>query len=209
MSFANNIKQLRKSLQLTQTEFAEKIGKTMRTVQTWESSQNEPSITTIRHIAAVFHVSPDSLILYDNGNVHDQKMVKTTVSVPYYDHVHPSAGYGINIFNEQADGIMEMPYHLIPYKQGISSMLVKGDSMSPVLDDGDRIFVNLDEKTICGEGIYVIRWEDALLVKTVQKIKNGIRLISSNPKFDTLEFTGEECENMAIVGRVIGIFSKL
>ena len=49
------IKQARKSAKLSQTELAERLHKTMRTIQKYESGEIEPSISMINSIAYVLN----------------------------------------------------------------------------------------------------------------------------------------------------------
>lgn len=61
MSIAENIKMLRKTFGLTQSEFASKVNKTMRTVQVWESGASEPNRNNIDDIINAFNVNADWL----------------------------------------------------------------------------------------------------------------------------------------------------
>ncbi len=61
MSIAENIKLLRKTFGLTQSEFASKVNKTMRTVQVWESGASEPNRNNINDIINAFNVNTDWL----------------------------------------------------------------------------------------------------------------------------------------------------
>ena len=58
------IKEARKAAKLSQTELADMLGKTLRTVQKYESGEIEPSIATINSIAGALNVSPAELIGY-------------------------------------------------------------------------------------------------------------------------------------------------
>ena len=59
------IKEARKALKMSQTELANHLEKTLRTVQKYESGEIEPSIATINEIAKILHVSPADLIGYE------------------------------------------------------------------------------------------------------------------------------------------------
>ncbi|MDR2104942.1 MAG: helix-turn-helix domain-containing protein [Deferribacteraceae bacterium] len=131
-----------------------------------------------------------------------------TAHVPYYEHVTPSAVSGIEVFNEEAEGVYDIPACLLGGKnQNIVSLKVSGYSMSPRIDDGDRIFVDISERTLRAEGVYVLRVNDSLLVKIVQWKPDGVKLISQNKDFDSIDLTGTE--DVQIIGRVIGLFAKL
>ena len=59
--FADKVVELRKSMQLTQNEFALKIGATAATVSSWERGLKVPSISTAVNIATTCGVSIDWL----------------------------------------------------------------------------------------------------------------------------------------------------
>lgn len=58
------IKVARRAANLSQTELAKRLDKTMRTIQKYESGEIEPSIAMINAIAKVLDVSPADLIGY-------------------------------------------------------------------------------------------------------------------------------------------------
>lgn len=62
MKLANNIKEVRKRLRITQEQLAEKLHVSQGTVANWESGKRTPDVGTIALIAAVLHVSISELI---------------------------------------------------------------------------------------------------------------------------------------------------
>ena len=50
------IKQLRRKLRLTQSEFADKVGVTRQTVNGWETGYKNPSFRSLRIIEKMFEV---------------------------------------------------------------------------------------------------------------------------------------------------------
>lgn len=79
MEFSDQIKQLRKENNLSQTQFAEKLHVTRQAVSNWENNHNLPDLEMLIEINRVFHVSLDQLILGDdNMNKMTQKLIKDT-----------------------------------------------------------------------------------------------------------------------------------
>lgn len=62
LEVGKNIKQIRKTLNLTQFEFAQKIGVSRSSVQHWESNYTEPDLTAIKKIKENFKVSYEEII---------------------------------------------------------------------------------------------------------------------------------------------------
>ena len=63
------IKAARKEVGFSQTELANRLGKTLRTIQKYESGEIEPSIAMINTIAKELNVSPADLIGYQRPNI--------------------------------------------------------------------------------------------------------------------------------------------
>lgn len=68
------IQKSRKAQGLNQTELAEKLGKTLRTIQKYESGEIEVSISTINTIATILEISPAYLIGYDREHIRIETM---------------------------------------------------------------------------------------------------------------------------------------
>lgn len=62
----DNIKQLRQSNNMTQTELAEKLGVSKQCVSNWENDYIQPSIEMLVKIAKFFKVSTDLLLGIDD-----------------------------------------------------------------------------------------------------------------------------------------------
>ncbi len=61
-NFAENLRNLRKSAGLTQTDLAEKLFTSPQTVSRWESGDGEPSLDQLISLAEILEVSTDRLI---------------------------------------------------------------------------------------------------------------------------------------------------
>ena len=66
--FCEKLAELRKSRQLTQEEFAERIGLSLSTVAYYESAAKNPKLETIYRIAEFFNVSPAELVVDDDDS---------------------------------------------------------------------------------------------------------------------------------------------
>ena len=64
LSLSTNIKELRKSHNLTQEQLAEAMNVTVGTVSKWESASSSPDIEMIVELADFFHISVDVLLGY-------------------------------------------------------------------------------------------------------------------------------------------------
>ena len=81
-------------------------------------------------------------------------------------------------------------------------MMVMGDSMEPLIREGDTVLVDQTDRDPVDGKIYVLRIEDALMVKRIEKIPGGWRVKSDNPDRGLYDMRGEELELLQIFGRV-------
>jgi phage repressor protein C with HTH and peptisase S24 domain len=82
----------------------------------------------------------------------------------------------------------------------LSSITVEGDSMEPLLNDGDEILVDRSPRAF-RDGIHVVRLGDTLMVKRVASAGPGrVALLSQNLAYPPVEVAAEE---VAIIGRVV------
>lgn len=82
----------------------------------------------------------------------------------------------------------------------LSAIAVAGDSMEPLLRDGDEILVDCAQRAL-RDGIHVVRLGDALHVKRVQQLGPGkAQLISANAAYPPVEV---DLADLAVIGRVV------
>jgi phage repressor protein C with HTH and peptisase S24 domain len=82
----------------------------------------------------------------------------------------------------------------------LSSIRVMGDSMEPLLRDGDEILVDRTPRAF-REGVHVVRLGEALHVKLLQAVPpDRLRLISKNPAYEMVEVGMSDVD---VVGRVV------
>ena len=82
----------------------------------------------------------------------------------------------------------------------LSSIRVMGDSMDPLLRDGDEILVDRTPRPF-REGVHVVRLGEALHVKLLQAVPpDRLRLISHNPAYEPVEVAMADVD---VVGRVV------
>jgi phage repressor protein C with HTH and peptisase S24 domain len=118
--------------------------------------------------------------------------------------VEASAGPGAFAGGDEAVGALRFSATWLR-QQGfepgqLSAILVAGDSMEPLLRDGDEILVDRTPRPL-RDGVHVVRVGDALMVKRVQTgVPGRIVLESQNPAYRPIELAPEEVE---VVGRVV------
>ena len=211
-----NLKLLRKTLGLKQDEFGKKIGRTKSAISNYEAGTRQIDNTTIKLICNVFNVNPDWLLngtgemFLDNAN--SQQEQADIISIPYYPEVSAAAGSGALVYDENTVKNIKISSAIINIKTGDNVCFINatGNSMQPVIDDRDLLLVDLSNKDFIDEGIYVVRLENTLLVKRLQKIPNGIVLISDNPQYEKIILNSDNFNenDAAIIGKVISVIKN-
>lgn len=86
---------------------------------------------------------------------------------------------------------------------------VTGDSMSPLIDDGSKILIRMQDSVDSGQiAVALIDGEEAV-VKKIQYGDDWIELISINPYYPPRRFEGEEVLRVRPVGLVKQIMKEL
>ncbi len=133
--------------------------------------------------------------------------------VPYYD-VRASAGPGMVPDSEMAQNALAFQTRWVRSLTAgspdeLSVIQVEGDSMTPTLSDGDQILVDRADRDRLRDGIYVLRVDDALLVKrlSVSPATRRLNIISDNQTYPS--WPDCDPESVEIIGRVVWAGRKL
>ncbi len=89
------------------------------------------------------------------------------------------------------------------------ALRVRGDSMIGArIMDGDIVFIRAQDDVDDGEIAAVVLNDEATL-KRVYHIKNGVQLLSENPKYPPMLFTLDDCDSIRVLGKAVGFQSKI
>jgi phage repressor protein C with HTH and peptisase S24 domain len=88
-------------------------------------------------------------------------------------------------------------------------MDVIGDSMSPVIEEGDTVLVDQSRTDIYAGGIYAVGIDDTVMVKRLEKHPGRLVLISANSRYAPVYLQDEEINRVRVIGRVIWICREL
>lgn len=131
------------------------------------------------------------------------------VYVPHYK-IEAAAGFGSIIDSEQIINYLAFHKDWIRNRlrvslEGLALINVIGDSMEPTLRHNDLILIDMAQRTIKDGLLYVLRIENNLIVKRLERLLDGtIKLRSDNAIYsDQLLNPKNEDEHPQIVGRVI------
>lgn len=168
MEFKERLVKLRKELNLTQEDFAQKIGYTRTAISAWEIGRNEPSNSDTVKIADFFGVSTDYLLGKSdarNNTSNIDESDKKFYMCPVYGQI--SAGQP-----NWAEECIEGRLPLDPDLMGIVNpeehffLRVNGESMNKVVRNGAFALIHKQDMVDDGEiAVVLVNGYDATLKK--------------------------------------------
>ena len=201
MSIGENIKKHRLTLGLTQDKLGEMLGVTGKAVSTWEKGTKIPRMPIIKRLSELFEI-PKSQLIDDDGD----KKLDPIVHVPLVGRV--AAGEGC-FAEDNYDGYEPVPADILTPDEKYIFLNVKGDSMSPKIEEGDHLLVQLQPSVDSGSFAVVVIDDEDGVVKKVCYTADRIELISENPYYPPRIFEGADVTRVRVVGLVKYIYRKL
>lgn len=207
MGIGRNIEKFRKQVKLTQGELGEKLHISNKTISSWEKDRTEPNIGMIEAMCEIFGCQKSDLI---DGILKAQEQSATHQNYKIINVLgRVAAGIPIDSISEVID--QEYITDELAQKGEYFGLRIKGDSMSPVIMDGDTVIVRSQENAETDEVIIALINGHDGVCKKLKKLDSGLMLISINPQYAPLVFTSAEIDQtpVKIIGKVVEIRRKL
>ena len=210
MTKGDRIKHLREKVKKTQVELADLIGVSKQTLYKYENNivTNIPS-DKIEAIAKYTASTPEYIMGWTNENDQaDVKMrpPKSEGWIPVLGYV--AAGIPIEAIEDVLDWEQIDP-HLLDSAEYFA-LEIKGDSMSPRIQEGDIIIVRAQPDIESGEiGVIQVNGDEATC-KRICKYKDEIVLKSINPQYPPMAYKISEMSDIPIniLGKVVELRRK-
>lgn len=192
----NRIKFLREEFNMTQQELANKINGAKSTIAMYEKGDRKPSLEVLIKLSEIFNCSIDYILCKTNI----RNAVINVARIPILGTV--KAGYDW-LAEENVVDYITLKEEL-PNVNEYFGLRITGDSMLPLLSDGDLVIVHDQDDVESGQTAVVLINGEEATVKKVVKTNDGIELHSMNPYYPTKKFTYEDMKNIPvkIIGRV-------
>lgn len=192
----NRIKLLREELNMTQQELANKLDGAKSTVAMYEKGDRKPSMEVLLKLSEIFDCSIDYILGKSNNRNNDIAVSK----IPILGTV--KAGYDWLAEENIVDYITLKEN--IPNVGEYYALRITGDSMLPLLAEGDLVIVHDQDDVESGQTAVVLINGEEATVKKVVKTKEGIELHAMNPYYPVKKFTFEDMQKIPvkIIGRV-------
>ena len=232
ITFAERLKEARKSAKLSQDALAKKIGRTKSTISRWESGERNPkmfemvelenalgisaetlmygtseikttTLSEINRVSSELHPHRQEKVLdFAQAELTDQNKENTIKLFPYNVQEKLSAGTG---YDYDGNGSYDVAYSDKEIDYDFASW-VFGDSMLPDYPNGDVALIKVCPFDYDGD-VYAVDWDGQSYIKKVYKEEDGLRLVSTNEKYADkfAAFT----EEPRIIGKVVGSFTPI
>ncbi len=211
------LKKIRKTLELSQENMAKALGTTGRTLRDYEKENFGVSYDFLNKLIETYKVNPNWIFRNEFPIFLDEEtegLVKNIspeekadlIYIPKYDPT-ADAGAGKYTVSECMEYFIAIQSTVIRRIVGfvptlLSAIEAEGDSMSPLINNGDLIIIDLT-RNIPNDGVYVLNINDGLVVKRIQSLPNyKLKVTSENKAYDPYE-VDLKTDNVRIAGKVI------
>ena len=203
--FKKNFEEICIQKGLSPTVVCEKIGLTGSAYSKW-TDESMPRKTTLMKLATYLNVPIEDLTADTPPKLPEEPEqtlialeANSTYMVPLYENV--SAGFGALAVDSIVDHI-PLYFKTRSEAERTICIRVRGDSMSPKIEDGDIVQVRKQETVDSGSLAVVLIDGEEGQIKYVTYEQEAIELRSVNPKYKPLRFIGQETLRIKVVGLV-------
>lgn len=192
--FSKNLQYYMELNNKTRTDVCRDLDIPYSTFTDWCNANIYPRIDKIEMLANYFDIKKSDLV--ENKSIKEVNVYK----IPILGTV--KAGYNWLAEENIIDYITIK--ETMPNIKEYFALRITGDSMLPLLSDGDLVIVHSQDDVESGQtAVILINGEEAT-VKKIIKTNEGIELHAMNPYYPVKKFTFEDMKNIPvkIIGRV-------
>lgn len=200
-TIGNKIRQAMKEAGLTQQKLADKLGITNPVVNVWVTGKRNPTIESLKKIAAATN-KPYSYFIETDEFVQEVKAVPLTKTNTIQLPILADVPAGLPEFSDRdVEMFVDIPRFMFPQADYVVRCI--GDSLEPKIHKGDFCVIRTMREAIDGRAM-LVRTENGSCMKVIKKVKDGLpQLCSTNPKYKP--FTPKIID---VLGLIIGHWSR-
>ena len=212
MEFKDLVKNRRLEIGKTLEEIGNEIGVSKATVQRWESGEiKDIRRSKLVDLAKALQVEPGYLMDWGKKPIPKAPATASLVSFPVIGRV--SAGYDGQALEEYTGAQEAIPAEDLRGRSPEDFMVlrVNGNSMYPLLLDGDRILVERTTSVDSGSLAVILYAGEEATVKRVRYVygEDWLELIPQNPEYQTKRIEGPDLEECRVLGKVLKLIRTL
>ncbi len=194
------LKIIRKTLGLSQSEFAKQLGKTLKTIQRWESGQYNIPESALRLISRTFNISLKWLTEGEGEMFLPKESVEDLVALPVI-YIPGKSLQGafrelINIYTSGYEFIQKSKLPNIKAK----AFKVGEDGMEPTIREGEMVIIDEEDRELVDGGVYLFvdSEKNGLIVRRLRNLNGEWWLFADNPTYPPERLK----ESVIVLGRV-------
>ena len=201
MNIGSYIKKLRTERGYSQEELGALLGVQRAAVQKWEcGTVKNLKRETIKKLSEIFNVPPSSFIDDDYTSYDNIITFPKMNRIPLVGTI--ACGTPV-LASENLDGEVTVPEDI----NADFALRCKGDSMVDArINNGDIVYIRQQPTVENGEIAAVLIDEEATL-KRVYNSNDTRTLVACNPKYQPFVYTGEQLNQIRILGKAVGFTS--
>ncbi|CDC08610.1 putative repressor LexA [Clostridium sp. CAG:413] len=200
----NNLRAIRKNRNYSMKNLGELIGMSESTISQYETGKRQPDPSTLIKLAEVLNTTVDCLLGLDSNLSPINAPLTAGAKIKVFGRV--PAGIPVEAIEDIIDEI-EISEKMANDDHEYLALLVTGESMLPIYQDGDIVIIRKKETANTGDDVVAyVNGYDATL-KRLQRYKEGIRLKALNPNFESKFYTNAQIESLPV--RILGIVVEM
>ena len=200
--FANNLSYYVANSGKQQKDIAKALGFNQKTFNGWCNGLSMPTMGKIQALADYFGIGKSDLV--------DERVISKTAVTSYRIPVLGRVAAGLPIEAQQEILDWEEISGEMALDGEYFALQIKGDSMEPRMRNGDVVIVRQQEDADDGDTVIALVNGNDAVCKRLKKYQDGIALVSTNPAYEPMYFSGSEIDGVPvrIIGRVMELRAK-
>lgn len=198
---------------ISDSEIAECIGIRRETFSRKKKTDDDLTFEQVKKIEYKYGIKFDNkmlstgnnqMLLFDNNNSNNNQRF---IEILYRPDVYLSAGYGVEVYNEEAE-TMVLDERLFFTDKGLKInpknceiVTVSGNSMAPEYKHGDRVIIDKSVNYFIDGHVFAFRYNGECFIKEICLFGKRIKAIPLNKEYEP--FFIEENEDVTVFGRIL------
>jgi len=216
------IRREREAQGIDRKELAQKSGIGYSTLAELERGGMQTT-TKLRRIADALRVSQEWLETGKGGKTQIGAHEVAATEQPREGYIRfplldfsVSAGHGDTVntdfpevldWVDMAEWLVRAHIGFIPKNDRVRLFTVRGDSMLPNIRHGDVAMVDTSHNFYREDAVYLIHYDGGAFIKRLQKLPDGVHVISDNKDYLPYCIPPDELHSLSIIGKVLAVLS--
>ncbi len=186
---------------INQSMLAECLGITRQTVSNRIKNESEVTVSELKRVEEFFGI-----------NLFGANSSEETILIDYYVDAFASCGRGNIVFSTDKIKLPFATSMITGYSKSkhYSMINATGNSMSPTIDNGDRLIVeHWRGEQIQDNKIYVFCYNNEFFVKRLSKNLDEVIIKSDNPEYRVRTINGKALSDLILIGKIVAMVKQL